>query len=62
MNVSELILKLEGVFYLKSQDEYPSGMECWSKLSRLAMELALNKQISSESKTFSGSSLPFFSE
>ncbi len=35
------------MFYLKSQDEYPSGMECWSKLSKLAMELALNKQTSS---------------
>jgi hypothetical protein len=35
---------LEDKLYLKSQDEYPSGMECWSKLSRLAMELALNKE------------------
>jgi hypothetical protein len=53
---------LEDKLYLKSQDEYPSGMECWSKLSRLAMELALNKQTSSASKAFSGLSPPFFSE
>jgi hypothetical protein len=29
---------------LKSQEEYPSRIECWSKLSRLAIELALKNK------------------